>query len=139
MSIEINKITKENELRQREQAANLSIYTAEPSRRFNFIYDDDEESNITLNEIISQNPSSIAITPILPIEDLDDFLIMGNEDLNNISEKESDKFIKSSVEDFVPIPSESEDTSDNKCDLPFCGNSMTFSNPLFDLNDDFTS
>nr|GEZ50494.1 hypothetical protein [Tanacetum cinerariifolium] len=64
---------------------------------------------------------------------------MGNEDLNNISEKESDKFIKSSVEDFVPIPSESEDTSDNKCDLPFCGNSMTFSNPLFDLNDDFTS
>ncbi|GJY47970.1 reverse transcriptase domain-containing protein [Tanacetum coccineum] len=43
-----------------------------------------------------------------------------------------------SVEDLVPIPSESEDTSDSdkECDLPF---SVTFSNPLFDSNDDFTS
>nr|GEV40369.1 integrase, catalytic region, zinc finger, CCHC-type, peptidase aspartic, catalytic [Tanacetum cinerariifolium] len=64
---------------------------------------------------------------------------------------ESDKFIKSSVEDLVPIPSESGDTSgsDSECDLPSCdnfspinifkGKSVTFSNPLFDLNDDFTS
>ncbi|GKD33516.1 hypothetical protein Tco_1249025, partial [Tanacetum coccineum] len=118
---------------QQEQAANLSTHTPEPSRRFNFIYDDDdeddddEESTIPLNEIISQIPPSIAITP------------------------ESDKVIKSSVEDLVPIPSESEETSDynSECDLPFCGdsspldvlggNSVTFSNPLFDANDDFTS
>ncbi|GJU18278.1 hypothetical protein Tco_1146244 [Tanacetum coccineum] len=43
-------------LRQREQAANLSTYTLEPSRRFNSICyddDDDEESTIPLNEIIS--------------------------------------------------------------------------------------
>ncbi|GKA43924.1 hypothetical protein Tco_0736648 [Tanacetum coccineum] len=33
ISIEIEKITKEKELRQREQAANLSTYTAKPSRR----------------------------------------------------------------------------------------------------------
>ncbi|GKD16212.1 hypothetical protein Tco_1205370, partial [Tanacetum coccineum] len=58
---------------------------------------------------------------------------------------------KSSVEDLVPIPSESEDTSDNdsECDLPFYdnspplgvlrGNFVTFFNPLFDSNDDFTS
>ncbi|GJU82565.1 hypothetical protein Tco_1284930 [Tanacetum coccineum] len=41
----------------------------------------------------------------------------------------------------VPIPSESEDTSDNdsECDLPFCDNPVTFSNPLFDTNNDFTS
>ncbi|GKE22812.1 hypothetical protein Tco_1434324 [Tanacetum coccineum] len=51
------------------------------------------------------------------------------------------KFIKSSVEDLVRIPSESDDTSDSdkECDLPFCDNFVTFSNPLFDSNNDFTS
>nr|GFB40889.1 hypothetical protein [Tanacetum cinerariifolium] len=40
MSIEINK---KKELQQLEQAANLSTYTTEPSRRFNsFSYDDDD-------------------------------------------------------------------------------------------------
>nr|GEW83008.1 hypothetical protein [Tanacetum cinerariifolium] len=59
--------------------------------------------------------------------------------------------IKSSVEDLVSIPSESEDTSrsDSECDLPSYddfspinipeGKSVTFSNPLFDLNDNFSS
>ncbi|GJV04529.1 hypothetical protein Tco_1338098 [Tanacetum coccineum] len=54
------------------------------------------------------------------------------------------------VKDLVPIPSESKDTSesDSDCDLPSCddfspinipeGNSMTFSNPLFYSNGDFT-
>ncbi|GJX29099.1 hypothetical protein Tco_0237178 [Tanacetum coccineum] len=76
---------------------------------------------------------------------------MEDEDLSTIPEKELDKFVKSSVEDLVPIPSESEDTfvSDSECDLPSCddfspinilkGNSVTFSNPLFDSIDDFTS
>ncbi|GJS00523.1 hypothetical protein Tco_0317031 [Tanacetum coccineum] len=76
---------------------------------------------------------------------------MGDEHLSTILEKESDEVIKSSVEDFVPIPSESEDTSksDSDCDLPSCDDfspiniskekSMTFSNPLFDSNDDCTS
>ncbi|GJT54176.1 hypothetical protein Tco_0989230 [Tanacetum coccineum] len=43
-------------LNQQEQAANVSTHTPEPSRRFNFICyddDDDEESTIPLNEIIS--------------------------------------------------------------------------------------
>nr|GEX81171.1 hypothetical protein [Tanacetum cinerariifolium] len=136
------KINKKKELQQREQAANLSTYTTEPWRHFNFIFDDDddyEESTISLNVIISQDPLSIAITPVLPIEDSEDSLIIGDEDLHIIPEKESNKFINSSVEDLVLIPSESEDTSDSECDLPFCGNSMTFSNTLFDSNDDFTS
>ncbi|GJR71049.1 hypothetical protein Tco_0083414 [Tanacetum coccineum] len=38
---------------------------------------------------------------------------MGDEHLSTIPEKESDEVIKSSVEDLVPILSESEDTSDN--------------------------
>ncbi|GKB07866.1 hypothetical protein Tco_0836150 [Tanacetum coccineum] len=76
---------------------------------------------------------------------------MEDEHLNTILEKESDEFIKSSVEDLVPIPSESDDTSesDSDCDLPSCDDfspinvykekSMTFSNPLLDSNDDFIS
>ncbi|GJW43447.1 hypothetical protein Tco_0072246 [Tanacetum coccineum] len=91
MSIEIEK--KEKELQQREQAANLSIYTAEPSRRFNSICyddDDDEESTILLNEITSQLPPSIAITPVLPTMEPEDSLIMGDEHLSTIPKKESD-------------------------------------------------
>ncbi|GJT79390.1 hypothetical protein Tco_1053732 [Tanacetum coccineum] len=113
--------------------------------------DDDEESTIPLNEIISQIPPSIAITPVLSTMEPKDYLIIGDEDLSTIPEKESDEVIKSSVEDLFPIPSESEDTSDNdsECYLPFCDdsppldiledNSVTFSNPLFDVNDDLTS
>ncbi|GKA31980.1 hypothetical protein Tco_0718347 [Tanacetum coccineum] len=79
-------------LNQQEQAANVSTHTPEPSRRFNIIYDydnDDEESTIPLNKITSQIPPSIAITP-----------------------------------DSLSNPR---------------GNLVTFSNPLFDANDDFTS
>ncbi|GJZ89957.1 hypothetical protein Tco_0661884 [Tanacetum coccineum] len=151
MSIEINK---KKELQHLEQVANLSTY---PSQCFkSFCYDDDddydyEESTIPLNEIDSQIPPSIAITPVLPTLEPGDSLIMRNEELSTILEKESDEFIKSSVENLVPIPSESEDTSrnDSDCDLPsfddfspinvYKEKSMTFSNPLFDSNDDFTS
>ncbi|GJX00446.1 hypothetical protein Tco_0184359 [Tanacetum coccineum] len=112
--------------------------------------DDDEESTIPLNEITSQIPPSIVITPVLLTLEPEDSHIMGDEDLSTIPKKESDEFIKSSVEDLVPIPSESEDTSgsDSECDLPLCndfsaidvpeGKSVTFSNLLFDSNDDFT-
>ncbi|GJW81620.1 hypothetical protein Tco_0145595 [Tanacetum coccineum] len=64
---------------------------------------------------------------------------MEDEHLDTIPETESDEFIKYSVEDLVPIPSESEDFSDIKseCDVPDCDDSQTtnfstFSNPLFD-------
>ncbi|GJU95036.1 hypothetical protein Tco_1319792 [Tanacetum coccineum] len=66
---------------------------------------------------------------------------MGDEHLDTIPEKESDELIKSSVENLVPIPSESEDFSDNEseCDMPVCDDFTTFSNPIFDSNNDFTS
>ncbi|GKF53725.1 hypothetical protein Tco_0160635, partial [Tanacetum coccineum] len=66
-------------------------------------------------------------------------------------ENESDEFINSSVEDLVLIPSESKDTSksDSESDLPSCDDfspinvseekSVTFSNRLFNSNDDLTS
>ncbi|GJY78538.1 hypothetical protein Tco_0484339 [Tanacetum coccineum] len=43
---------------------------------------------------------------------------MGDEHFDTIPDKESDELIKSSVENLVPIPSESEDFSDNEseCD-----------------------
>ncbi|GJU08252.1 hypothetical protein Tco_1124682 [Tanacetum coccineum] len=70
-------------LGQREQAANLSTHTPEPSRHFKSIcYDDDDDEERRV------------------------------EDTSN---------------------------SDKECDLPFCDNYVTFSNPLFDANDDFTS
>ncbi|GKD32492.1 hypothetical protein Tco_1248001, partial [Tanacetum coccineum] len=114
MSIKINK---KKELQQLEQAAKLSTYTTEPSRRFNYFYDDnDEESSIPLRKIISELPPSIAITPVLSTLEPEDSLIMGNEKLSTILEKVLDEFIKSSVEDLVPIPSEFEDTSESDSD-----------------------
>ncbi|GJR05562.1 hypothetical protein Tco_0528546 [Tanacetum coccineum] len=63
--------------------------------------------------------------------------------------KESDEFIKSSVEDLIPIPRESEDTSgsDSESVLPssddfspiFEEKSVTFSNPLFEFNNEYIS
>nr|GEX93453.1 hypothetical protein [Tanacetum cinerariifolium] len=124
MSIEINKKEK---LEQLEQVANLSTY---PSKCFNsFCYVDDDDVDYT-----------VLITHDFLITDS---LIIENEHLDTIPKTESDKFIKSSVENLVPIPSEFEDFSDIKseCDVPDCDDSQTtnfstFSNPLFD---DFTS
>ncbi|GJY48799.1 hypothetical protein Tco_0438755 [Tanacetum coccineum] len=65
----------------------------------------------------------------------------GDEHLSTIPKTESDELIKSSVENLVPTPSESEDLSDieSECDVPVCDNFTTFSNPLFDVDDDFSS
>nr|GEX78687.1 hypothetical protein [Tanacetum cinerariifolium] len=62
---------------------------------------------------------------------------MGDEHLDTIPEKESDQFIKSSVENLVPNPSESED--EHECDVPACDDFTTFSNLLFDAYHDFSS
>ncbi|GJR59406.1 hypothetical protein Tco_1501568 [Tanacetum coccineum] len=60
-------------------------------------YDDDDDEDYT-----------IAITPVLPTEEPVNSLSMGDEHLDTILATESDEVIKSSVEDLVPIPSESE-------------------------------
>ncbi|GJW31777.1 hypothetical protein Tco_0051809, partial [Tanacetum coccineum] len=108
----------------------------------------DEDDSITLRDIIARYSPFVAITsspPVLPTREPEDSLIMGDEHLDTIPEKESDELIKFSVENLVPIPRESEVTSDNEseCDVPVDDESSptftTFSNPLFDSNDDFTS
>nr|GFD16520.1 hypothetical protein [Tanacetum cinerariifolium] len=62
-----------------------------------------------------------------------------DEHFNTIPEKESDEFIKSSVKNLIPSLSESEDLSDSECDVPACDDFTTFSNLLFDANNDFSS
>nr|GFA17753.1 hypothetical protein [Tanacetum cinerariifolium] len=105
MGIEINKKEK---LQQLEQVANLSTY---PSKRFNsFCYDDNDD-----------NDYNFAITPNKP----DNSLSMGDEHPDTILETKSDEFIKSSVENLVLIPSESEGESEY---VP----EKIFSNPLFE-------
>nr|GEW50475.1 hypothetical protein [Tanacetum cinerariifolium] len=51
--------------------------------------------------------------------------------------KESNEFIKSSVENLVPNPSKSK--GEHECDVPACDDFTTFSNLLFDVDDDFSS
>ncbi|GJY47829.1 putative reverse transcriptase domain-containing protein [Tanacetum coccineum] len=58
-----------------------------------------------------------AITPDEPIEEPDNSLSMGDEHLSTIPETESDKVIKSGVENLVPILSEFEGISDDTCDV----------------------
>nr|GEW35058.1 retrovirus-related Pol polyprotein from transposon TNT 1-94 [Tanacetum cinerariifolium] len=62
---------------------------------------------------------------------------MGDEHLDTILATKSDEFIKSSVENLVPNPSESE--GEQECDVPACDDFTTFFNILFDADDDFSS
>nr|GEV33203.1 hypothetical protein [Tanacetum cinerariifolium] len=80
---------------------------------------------------------TIAITLDLPTVEPEDSLRMRDEHLDTILETESDEFIKSSVENLVPNPSECED--EGECDVPACDNFTTFSNLLFDADEDFSS
>nr|GEZ55065.1 hypothetical protein [Tanacetum cinerariifolium] len=74
---------------------------------------------------------NFSITPNEPV----DSLSMGDKHLNTIRATESDEFIKSSVENLVPNPSESK--GENGCDVPACF--TTFSNILFNADYEFDS
>nr|GEY51366.1 hypothetical protein [Tanacetum cinerariifolium] len=89
--------------------------------------DDDEERSDSLEDnIISGLPPCSAITPnepVLSTEDPDNSINMGDEHLDTILTMESDEVIKSSVENLIPIPSESEGIPEHMCDVPFHDNS----------------
>nr|GFA00967.1 hypothetical protein [Tanacetum cinerariifolium] len=76
-----------------------------------------------------------AITPVLSTEEPVNSLSMGDEHLDTTLATESDKFIKSYVENLVPNPSESE--GETGYDVPSCF--TTFSNILFDDEYEFDS
>nr|GEW18699.1 hypothetical protein [Tanacetum cinerariifolium] len=97
--------------------------------------DDDEEISDSLDDnIISGLPPFSAIIPnepVLSTEEPDNSLSMRDEHLDTILATESDEVIKSSVENLIPIPSESEGIPDHKCDVPFHDNY-----PPFDVSKD---
>nr|GEX99995.1 hypothetical protein [Tanacetum cinerariifolium] len=104
---------------------------------------DDEEYSIQYKEYLEKSPDAIA--PVLPTEEPEYSLSMGYEHLSTTPEAKLDEVIKSSAKNLLPITSEYEVTSDDEseCDVPVKDDSSpvftTFSNPLFDDNDDFTS
>nr|GEU87033.1 hypothetical protein [Tanacetum cinerariifolium] len=74
-------------------------------------YDDEERSDSLDDNIILGLPSFSAITPdepVLSTEEPNNSLSMGDEHLDTIPATESDQFIKSSVENLIPIPRESD-------------------------------
>nr|GFC27846.1 hypothetical protein [Tanacetum cinerariifolium] len=82
---------------------------------------------------------TIAITPVLPTEEPDNSLSIGDEHLDTIPATESDEVIKSSVEDLVPIPtlrdnptpsSEFLTKSSSTSPKPFLEETNTFQNSL---------
>nr|GEX75441.1 hypothetical protein [Tanacetum cinerariifolium] len=124
MSIEIRKKEK---LQQLEQWAYLSTH---PSKHFHsFYYDDDDDKDYT----ISITPNEL----VLSTEEPDNSLSMGDEHLDTILETRSDEVIKSSVEDLIPIPSESEGIPEHMCDVRCHDNSPPL-NVLKDQIEDFS-
>ncbi|GJU09416.1 hypothetical protein Tco_1131812 [Tanacetum coccineum] len=118
---------KEEEKRIAEEQAAKNRYWKIP-----ICYDDDEDD-------------TIAVTPALLTEELIDSLIMEDEHLDTILATKLDEVIKSSVENIVPIPSESEGIPDSVCDMPLCNKPTPLeafkehSEIVVDFNDDSTS
>nr|GEV28062.1 hypothetical protein [Tanacetum cinerariifolium] len=110
----IQKKEEEKQIEE-DQAANARYW------KIPTCYDDDDDDY------------TFAITPNEP----DNSLSMGDEHLDTIPATESDEYIKSSVKNLVPNPSESE--GENECDVPACQVFTTFSNILIDYDYDFYS
>nr|GEW98178.1 hypothetical protein [Tanacetum cinerariifolium] len=95
-------------------------------------YDDDDEDYV------------IAVTPSLLTKEPDNSLSMRDEHLDTIPTTKLEEFIKSSVENLVPIPSESEGIPNSMCDMPFHDNSLPLDvskdqfEDFFDSNDEST-
>nr|GEW27436.1 hypothetical protein [Tanacetum cinerariifolium] len=92
-----------------------------------YVDDDDEERSDSLDDnIISGLPPFSAFTPdepVLSTEEPDNSLSMGDAHLDTILATESDEFIKSGVENLIPIPRESEGIPEHMCDVPSHDNS----------------
>nr|GEW76280.1 hypothetical protein [Tanacetum cinerariifolium] len=100
-----------NDLRNIHEELAEYINTSGWNRAAFYNNDDDDDVDYT-----------IVITPVLSTEELDNSLSMGDEHLETILAMESDEVIKSSVEDLVPIPSESKGIPDTMCDVHLVNN-----------------
>nr|GEX84714.1 hypothetical protein [Tanacetum cinerariifolium] len=98
-------------------------------------YDDDDDDDVNY---------TIAITPVLSTKEPDNSLRMGDEHLDPILATKSDEVIKSSVNDLVPIPSESEGIPDTMCDVHLVNNPTPLEAKdhfeiIINSNDDYSS
>nr|GFA84842.1 hypothetical protein [Tanacetum cinerariifolium] len=94
---------------------------------------------------IAELKENFNVTPSLSTEEPDNSLSMGDEHLDTIPTTESDEFIKSSVENLIPIPNESEGIPKQMCDVPFHDNSPSLNvskdqfEDFFESNEEFSS
>ncbi|GJT32975.1 hypothetical protein Tco_0923394 [Tanacetum coccineum] len=89
---------------------NEEQYSAARRRMLSITFDDDDEYSIQTQEYLKRFSSTI--TPVLPIEEPDNSISMGDEHLDTTL----------SIENLVPIPSEFEGISDDTSDVPNCDN-----------------
>ncbi|GKC13294.1 hypothetical protein Tco_1010076 [Tanacetum coccineum] len=133
------------------KSATIITNPSETTRRIyhdhDIFYDGDDDEELFPDKIkrIQQILERTSFDAIIPDFLITDSLSIGDEHLSAILETESDKLIKSSVENLVPTPSESEDLSKDlsdiksECNVPVCDDLTTVSNPLFDIDNDFSS
>ncbi|GKD83915.1 hypothetical protein Tco_1350754 [Tanacetum coccineum] len=118
---------KEEEKRIAEEQAAKDRYWKIP-----ICYDDDKDY-------------TIAISPVLSTKEPVNSLSMRDEHLDTIPAMELDEVIKSSVENLVPIPSESEGIPDSVCDVPLCNDPTPLeafkehSETIIDSKNDYSS
>nr|GEW20659.1 structural maintenance of chromosomes protein 2 [Tanacetum cinerariifolium] len=137
MACQLFQKKQEEKQLEEEQAANAQNW------KLPACYDDDDDeersnslkdiiisglppSNSLKDIIISGLPPCSAITlnePVLSTEEPNNSLSTGDEHLDTIPATESNEVLKSSVENLIPIPSESEGIPEHKCDVPFQDNS----------------
>nr|GFD00184.1 hypothetical protein [Tanacetum cinerariifolium] len=90
----------------------LAEFINSPSWNRPAVYDDDDDDV----------DYTIAITPVLPTEEPNNSLNMGDEHVDTIPTTKSDEVIKSSVEDLVPILSEFKGIPDTLYDVHLVNN-----------------
>nr|GEV72370.1 hypothetical protein [Tanacetum cinerariifolium] len=123
-----------------EQLAERGTRVEKSLQNFRVIH----KSSASLNNTSQISPVH-AVAPILSAEEPKHSLSMGYEHLSITPETESDEVTDSNAKNLLPIPSECEVTSEDesKCDMPAkddCSPTFTtFSNPLFNDNDDLDS
>ncbi|GJS78999.1 hypothetical protein Tco_0728880 [Tanacetum coccineum] len=142
LNSELHSINSQHLDKEKQEVKNIAEPTAKHQTRissclknFKVIH---KENIIPLNKT-PQISSSIALAPVCSIMEPEDSLIMGNEELSTIPKKESDEFIKSSVEDLVLIPRDSVDTSGSDSENDILEDVKIYSNPLFNFDDEYIS
>ncbi|GKB45383.1 hypothetical protein Tco_0896136 [Tanacetum coccineum] len=101
-----------SEARKKEQSYNEEQYSTARRRMLSITFDDNDEYSIQTQEYLKRFSSTI--TPVLPIEEPDNSISMGDEHLDTTP----------SIENLVPIPSEFEGISDDTSDVPTCDNNL---------------